>query len=65
MRLDHHWADKLSAPETVLVAAFTRTPNIQEVAFERGPLAAMQAEAIARLNAVVGKVTAEANGGAA
>jgi hypothetical protein len=61
MRLDHYWSLKLAEPETVLVGAFTRTPNIGEVAFERGALATMQPEAIARLNAVVARATAEAN----
>jgi len=61
MGLDHHWAQKLAAPEQVLVAAYTRTPNIEEVAFERGPLAEMQPEIAARLNAAVAKATAEAN----
>lgn len=61
MRLDHYWAHKLAAPETVMVEAFSRTANITEVAFERGPLAQMQPEVIARLNAVVEKRVAEAN----
>ncbi len=61
MGLDHHWAEKLAAPEQVLVEAYVRTPNIQEFAFERGPLAQMQPEVIARLNAVVEKAVAEAN----
>lgn len=61
MRLDHHWSLMLSAPETVMVAAFTRTPNIQEFAFERGPLAAMAPEVFARLNAVVETATVKAN----
>jgi hypothetical protein len=61
MRLDHHWEKKLAAPETVLVEAYSRTPNIQEYAFERGPLAQMQPEVAARLNAVVAKAVADAN----
>ncbi len=61
MRLDHYWADKLARPEMVMVDAYTRTPDIQEYAFERGPLAAMQPEIVARLNAVVEKSTAAAN----
>jgi len=61
MRLDHYWARKLAAPETVLVQAYARTPDIQEHAFERGPLEAMQPEIIARLNAVVERAVAEAN----
>ena len=61
MRLDHHWALKLSAPERVLVSAYSRTPDIQTFAFERGPLAEMQPEVIARLNGVVEKATASAN----
>lgn len=61
MSLDHYWSLKLSEPERVLVAAFTRTPNIEEHAFERGPLAAMRPEIIARLNAVVARASAAAN----
>jgi hypothetical protein len=61
MALDHYWALKLTAPERVVVDAYTRTPNIAEHAFERGPLNAMAPEVIARLNAVVDKATAEAN----
>jgi len=61
MGLDHHWALKLASPERVLVEAYNRTPNIAEVAFERGPLAVMQPEIASRLNAVVAKSTAEAN----
>lgn len=61
MRLDHAWAEKLNAPITVMVEAYTRTANILEAAFERGPLAQMAPEAIARLTAVVEKTVAEAN----
>lgn len=61
MRLDHFWADKLAAPITVLVGAYSRTPNIDAFAFERGSLALMQPEISARLNAVVEKAVAEAN----
>lgn len=61
MRLDHYWALRLAAPETVLVEAFTRTPNIEEVAFERGPLEAMAPEIVARLNATVEKRVVETN----
>lgn len=61
MKLDHHWSLKLAAPEMVLVAAYARTPNIEEFAFERGPLAAMQPEIVSRLNAVVEKAVAEAS----
>ena len=61
MRLDHHWSLLLSRPETVLVQAYSRTPDIAEVAFERGPLAAMQPQVVARLNAVVEKAVAVAN----
>jgi len=61
MRLDHHWRQLLAEPETVLVTAYPRTPDIEEYAFERGPLAEMQPEIIARLNAVVEKSVAETN----
>ena len=62
MKLDHHWSLKLAAPETVLVAAYSRTPDITETAFERGPLDAMAPEIVARLNAVVEKAVVAANG---
>ena len=61
MSLDHHWSQKLAQAEQVLVTAYDRTPDIQEFAFERGPLAAMAPEIAARLNAVVEKAVAEAN----
>lgn len=61
MRLDHFWARRLSAPIDVLVSAYTRTPDIETFAFERGPLGEMQAEALARLEAVVEKAVGEAN----
>ncbi len=59
MGLDHYWADKLAAPITVLVTAYSRTPDIAEHAFERGPLAEMQPEVAARLNAVVARASAK------
>jgi hypothetical protein len=62
MRLDHNWGAMLASPETVMVAAYTRTPDIAEYAFERGPLATMAPEIVARLEAVVEKATAQANG---
>lgn len=61
MSLDHHWSEKLAAPMTVLVRAYSRTPDIAEAAFLRGPLAAMGPEVVARLNAVVDKAVAQAN----
>lgn len=61
MKLDHAWANKLSAPMDVLVSAYSRTPNIDEYAFERGPLHEMQPEVLARLNAVVDRAAGEAN----
>jgi hypothetical protein len=61
MKLDHYWATKLGAPEAVMVDAYTRTPDIAEHAFERGPLAAMAPEIVARLNAVVEEATGAAN----
>ncbi|HEY2178102.1 MAG TPA: hypothetical protein VGH15_05920 [Caulobacteraceae bacterium] len=60
MRLDHAWGAALNAPMTVLVDAYTRTPDIAEHAFERGPLAAMQGEIFTRLGAVVDKAAAKA-----
>lgn len=61
MELDHFWADKLNAPITVMVGAFSRSANGPELAFERGPLEAMRPEIIGRLNAVVEKAVAKAN----
>lgn len=61
MKLDHYWSHMLSAPESVLVAAYTRTPDIQEYGFERGPLAEMAPEILERLNAVVAKAVVETN----
>lgn len=61
MRLDHAWSEKLAAPETVLVAAYTRTPDIEEHNFLRGPLDAMRPEVDERLNAVVERRVVEAN----
>jgi hypothetical protein len=62
MKLDHYWSTKLAEPEMVMVDAYTRTPDIAEYAFERGPLAEMAPEIIARLEAVVAKAATEANG---
>ena len=61
MQLDHHWANKLARPQRVMVDAYTRTTNIMEHAFERGPLASMQPQILAALNDSVEKTTAEAN----
>ena len=61
MSLDHAWSQKLDEPISVLVDAYNRTPNIAQHAFERGSLAAMQPEVIARLNAVVEKAVAQVN----
>ncbi len=61
MKLDHAWGNKLAEPMTVIVAAYDRTPNIAEHAFERGPLAEMEPEIMARLEAVVEKATAGEN----
>lgn len=61
MRLDHYWATKLNEPEMVVVDAYTRSTNVMEHAFERGPLAEMTPQILARLNAVVEKSVAKAN----
>lgn len=63
MRLDHVWANRLDAPISALVDAYTRTPNIEAVRFERGPLAAMQGEIIAGLEAAIDKASAGASRG--
>jgi hypothetical protein len=64
MKLDHFWRTRLAAPISVLVDAYTRTPNIAEHAFMRGPLDAMRPEILARLNAAVEQAVAAANDGA-
>lgn len=61
MKLDHFWEQKLATPITVLTKAYQRTPNVAERAFERGALAAMQPEVLARLNAVVENAVRKAN----
>ena len=61
MRLDHHWLLQLADPETVQVPDYTRTPDIAEHAFERGPLAEMAPEVVTRLNAVVERAVAKVN----
>ena len=61
MSLDHYWSTKLAAPQTVIVAAYSRTPNIAETAFERGPLEEMAPEIAVRLNATVEAATKAAN----
>ena len=62
MRLDHAWGQMFSEPETVLVGAFTRTPDIETYAYESGPLGAMQPEIITGLNAAIERSVAKANG---
>jgi hypothetical protein len=61
MKLDHYWADKLAAPTTVLVAAHSRTVNIAEHDFLRGPLAAMEPQIQMALEEVVEAATIEAD----
>ncbi|CAN5576968.1 hypothetical protein BH10PSE14_BH10PSE14_06730 [soil metagenome] len=60
-KLDHLWSQKLDAPITVMVDAYSRTANIAERRFERGSLESMRPEVIARLNAVVAKAVEKAN----
>jgi hypothetical protein len=59
MRLDHVFANRLAAPLTVAVGAYSRTPNIEATRFMRGPLAAAEAEIAEELRAVVDAVIAE------
>lgn len=61
MALDHFWSTRLASPITVLTKAYSRTPNIAETAFERGPLAQMQPEINARLEAIVADQVKAAN----
>lgn len=60
-RLDHVFGNALSAPMMVMVDAYSRTPDVQEVAFERGPLEAMAPEIFERLNATVETAIGGAN----
>lgn len=50
-------------PNGAIVKAYTRPNNVIAQAFERGPLAEMQPEIIARLNAVVEQAVAKVNEG--
>lgn len=61
MKLDHFWSHKLNEPIDVIVKGYERPTNIAERAFERGPLAEMTPQILARLNAVVEKSVAKAN----
>lgn len=45
-KLDHFWAKKLERPTDVIVSAYSRTPNIKESRFLRGPLAQLQPEVV-------------------
>lgn len=62
MWLDHFWSLKLSRPIRVLVGAYSRTANISEHRFLRGPLEQLRGEAIDRLNSVVEQATDKAEG---
>lgn len=61
MSLDHIFDKMLANPMTVTIPTYARTPNVAAHSFERGPLAAMQPEIIARLSAVVEATTEGAN----
>jgi hypothetical protein len=56
MRLDHVFARALDAPETVLVAAYSRPMNLAARRFERGALAEMEPEIVAGLEEAVSGV---------
>jgi hypothetical protein len=60
-RLDHFWENRLRAPINVLVEAYSRTPNIAERNFMRGPLDAMAPEILSRLNRVITQTTEQAD----
>ena len=47
MRLDHVFARRLAEPLTVAVSAYTRQPNIVARRYLRGPLEAIESDAIA------------------
>lgn len=61
MKLDHFWHHRLTAPISVLVDAYSRTPTIEEHSFMRGPLAQMRSEIVSRLTAVVERAATEAD----
>ena len=61
MRLDHYWSNRLAAPTTVMVGAYTRTANIVAHRFMRDPTAEMQPQITAALHAAVEKATVGAN----
>lgn len=61
MRLDHYWSEKLAAPRTVIVEAYSRLPRIAEHKFLRGPLEAMRPQINSRLKAVVEGAVKDAN----
>ena len=46
MQLDHNWSTKLQRPTKVIVAAYSRTPDIEAVKMLRGPLAQISSAAI-------------------
>ena len=52
MKLDHFWS-RAAAPQMAMVQAFTRTPNIAEHDFLRGPLAEIQSEVVAGIKQAV------------
>lgn len=53
MSLDHFWSQILDRPMQVVVSAYTRTPNITEHKFLRGPLATMDEEVITEIREAV------------
>jgi len=59
MRLDHVFAERLTAPMTVMVMLHRRMPNIAAYRFLRGPLAQMAPEIQAELQAAVAEAAAE------
>jgi hypothetical protein len=59
MKLDHVFARRLAAPTTVVVGAYSRTPNIAATRFIRGPLAAAEAGIAEELRAIVDALIAE------
>lgn len=61
MRLDHRWSRAMQPPELVSVPTHTRTPDIAEQRFMRGPLEEMRAAIEAAIDEAVASATAEAD----
>jgi|GEM_PF-2067319 len=59
--LDHVWSRKLAEPLIAIAQAYERTPNIFPEFMVRGPMAALQGQALERLQAVVNRAVDTSN----